>query len=174
VFEDFHDFNLRVHQAGGFHLQHPAARHEWRTASGKAEFRSRSLAEVYRLQAHAQHQQPVLTLTTIRSHDQYNTTIYGLNDRYRGVYGQRRVLFINAEDLVKGGFSDGQRVDIESLAADGKRRVAEDFRLVSYDIPVGCIAAYYPETNVLVALANHAEQARTPASKAIPVILHGR
>lgn len=174
VFDDFHDFNLRVHQAGGFHIQHPAARQEWRTASGKAEFRSRALAEVYQLQTYAQYQQTVLTLTTIRAHDQYNTTIYGLNDRYRGVYGQRRVLFINVEDLARGGWIDGQRVDIESLAADGKRRVAEDFRLVSYDIPVGCIAAYYPETNVLVALANHAEQARTPASKAIPVILHAR
>ncbi len=172
VFDDFHDFNLRVHQAGGFHIQHPAARQEWRTVSGKAEFRSRPLAEVYELPAYAQHQQPVLTLTTIRSHDQYNTTIYGLNDRYRGVYGQRRVVFINAQDLVNGGFSDGQHVDIESLAADGKQRVAKNFLLVSYDIPVGCIAAYYPETNVLVALGNHAEQARTPASKAIPVILH--
>lgn len=174
VFDDFHDFNVRVHQPGGFHLQHPAARHEWRTASGKAEFRSRPLAEIYGIKAHIHHSQPVLTLTTIRSHDQYNTTIYGLNDRYRGVYGQRRVLFINADDLTLCNFTDGQHVDIESLAADGKKRIARDFRLVSYDIPAGCIAAYYPETNVLVALGNHAEQARTPASKAIPVVLHAR
>ena len=172
VFDDFYDFNYRVHHPGGFHIQHPAARHEWRTKSGKATFYTTPLAQVYKLEAHATHAKKVFTLTTMRSHDQYNTTIYGLDDRYRGVFGQRRVLFIHMDDLVELGFQDGQWVDIESLAADSKRRVAEHFKLVKYDIPRGNLAAYYPETNVLVALNNHAEKANTPASKSIPVILH--
>jgi molybdopterin-dependent oxidoreductase alpha subunit len=172
VFDDFYDFNGRVHHPGGFHIQHPAARYEWRTKSGKAMFHTTSLAQVYQIQAHAIHTQKVFTLTTMRAHDQYNTTIYGLDDRYRGVFGQRRVLFIHDQDLAELGFSDGQWVDIESLAADQKRRVALRFKLVKYDIPRGCLAAYYPETNVLVALDSHAEKANTPASKSIPVILH--
>jgi molybdopterin-dependent oxidoreductase alpha subunit len=172
VFDDFYDFNYRVHHPSGFHIQHPAARHEWRTKSGKATFYTTPLAQVYQQEAHATHAQKVFTLTTMRSHDQYNTTIYGLDDRYRGVFGQRRVLFIHVDDLAELGFQDGQWVDIESLAADSKRRVAERFKLVKYDIPRGNLAAYYPETNVLVALNNHAEKANTPASKSIPVILH--
>ncbi|MBC7750473.1 MAG: CbbBc protein, partial [Candidatus Saccharibacteria bacterium] len=172
VFDDFYDFNGRVHQAGGFHIQHPASRFEWRTKSGKAMFYTTPLVQVYQIQAHTTHKQKVFTLTTMRSHDQYNTTIYGLDDRYRGVFGQRRVLFIHEKDLAELGFTDGQWVDIESLAADQKRRVASRFKLVKYDIPRSCLAAYYPETNVLVALDNHAEKANTPASKSIPVILH--
>lgn len=172
VFDDFYDFNGRVHQAGGFHIQHPAARFEWRTPTGKAMILTTPLSTVYQTLAHATHEQKIFTLTTMRSHDQYNTTIYGLDDRYRGVFGQRRVLFINEADIAELGFTEGQWVDIESLAADQKRRVAPRFKLVKYDIPRGCIAAYYPETNVLVALENHASIAKTPASKSIPVILH--
>ncbi len=172
VFDDFYDFNSRVHHPGGFHIQHPAARHEWRTTTGKAEFHITPFHTVYSAQPHAKHTQKVFTLTTLRSHDQYNTTIYGLDDRYRGVFGQRRVLFIHADDIAELGFKDGAWVDIESLSADLKQRVARHFKLVKYDIPRGCLAAYYPETNVLVALASHAEKAHTPASKSIPVILH--
>jgi molybdopterin-dependent oxidoreductase alpha subunit len=172
VFDEFKDFNYRVHVPGGFHLLHPANRQEWRTKSGKAEFHSHALHEIYKTADYATHSQQVFTLTTMRSHDQYNTTIYGLDDRYRGVYGQRRVLFIHAADISLLGMHDGQWVDIESLAADGKKRVAPRFKLVKYDIPRGCVAAYYPETNVLVAIGNHADRAGTPGSKSIPVILH--
>lgn len=109
----------------------------------------------------------------MRSHDQYNTTVYGFDDRYRGIHGERRVLLIGSGDLARLGLSAGQRVDIVSVWHDGERRV-EDFGLVEYDIPAGCVAAYYPETNPLVPLSHHAQGARTPASKAIPVRLEAR
>jgi anaerobic selenocysteine-containing dehydrogenase len=112
----------------------------------------------------------VLQLMTVRSHDQYNTTVYGLDDRYRGVHGLRRVCFISNHDLQRLGLRDGEHVDITSVWRDGERTV-RDFRLVEYDIPPGCLAGYFPETNPLVPLEHHAERARTPASKAIPVRL---
>ena len=113
---------------------------------------------------------PLLQLMTIRSHDQYNTTVYSSNDRYRGVHGLRRVCFISRSDLHALGFQDGDTVDLVSVWDDGER-FAFGFRLVEYDIPAGCIASYFPETNALVPLGSHAERARTPASKSIPVYL---
>jgi anaerobic selenocysteine-containing dehydrogenase len=112
-----------------------------------------------------------MTLMTTRSHDQYNTTIYGLDDRYRGVYGQRRVLFANKEDLAMLGFAAGERVDITSVWDDGVKRRVDGFLLVEYDIPRGCLGAYYPETNPLVPLESVADGAGTPTSKSIPVLL---
>lgn len=109
-------------------------------------------------------------LMTVRAHDQYNTTVYGSDDRYRGVHGLRRVCFIARTDLDAQGFADGETVDLVSVWRDGER-VAPGFRLVEYDIPAGCLAAYFPETNALVPLEHHAEHARTPASKSIPVRL---
>jgi molybdopterin-dependent oxidoreductase alpha subunit len=170
VFEDFHDFNRRVRVPGGFRLTNTAALRQWKTATGKANFIAHGLAE----------DEPppnandarVFTLTTVRSHDQYNTTIYGLQDRYRGVHGERRVLFANANDIAALGFAAGDRVDIESLHHDGVRRIVHGFLLAAYDIPRGCLAAYYPETNPLVPLDSFAIDARTPSSKAIQVILH--
>ena len=116
--------------------------------------------------------QPVFVLSTVRSHDQYNTTVYGLDDRYRGVHGERRVLFANARDIRSLGMEAGERVDLESLGEDGVQRTAKGFLLVAYDIPRGCLAAYYPETNGLVPLSSFAERARTPTSKSIPVLVH--
>ncbi len=116
---------------------------------------------------------PLLQLMTVRSHDQYNTTIYSANDRYRGVHGLRRVCFISRTDLDALGLADGEHVDVVSVWDDGER-IAQDFRLVEYDIPPGCLASYFPETNGLVPLQHHAERARTPASKSIPVLLRRR
>ena len=118
----------------------------------------------------------VFTLTTLRSHDQYNTTIYGHDDRYCGVYGHRRVVFINAEDLKDLGMKAGDWVDITSLyvgetGSAVQQRRAEAFLLVEYDIPRGCLASYYPETNPLVPLESFSVTARTPTSKSIPVVL---
>jgi anaerobic selenocysteine-containing dehydrogenase len=110
---------------------------------------------------------------TIRSHDQYNTTIYGLDDRYRGVHGYRRVLFIAPADLERLGLRDGDFVDVHSVWHDGER-TATAFRLVAYAIPPGCLAAYFPETNALVPIDSFAEHARTPTSKDIPVRLSPR
>jgi len=171
VFEQFRDFNARVHVPGGFHLGNSAGRREWRTATGKARLIAHALvtedaASPERADA------AVFTLTTLRSHDQYNTTIYGLDDRYRGVRNERKVVFAHAQDIAALGMRAGDRVDIESLHRDGMRRVIRGFVLAAYDIPRGCVAAYYPETNPLVPLDSYAERARTPTSKAIPVVLH--
>ncbi len=108
-------------------------------------------------------------LQTLRSHDQYNTTIYGLDDRYRGVYGQRDVLFMHEDDIAALGLHDGDRVDIETAATDGILRRVENFKLVAYDIPRGNLAAYYPETNPLVPLSRFGDGTGTPTSKSIPV-----
>jgi len=112
-----------------------------------------------------------MTLMTTRSHDQYNTTIYGLDDRYRGVYGQRQVLFANRDDIDMLGFEPGELVDITSVWDDGVERRVNGFKLVEYDIPRGCLGAYYPETNPLVPLSSVADGAGTPTSKSIPVLL---
>jgi molybdopterin-dependent oxidoreductase alpha subunit len=172
VFDDFHDFNARVRVPGGFRLANPAGERRWNTASGKAGFIAHAVPTdlpVHR--ARAAHAQPVFNLTTVRSHDQYNTTIYGLDDRYRGVFGERRVLFAHADDISALGLRAGDRVDLESLCDDGVPRRARHFLLVAYDIPRGCLAAYYPETNALVPLSSFADHARTPTSKSIPVLV---
>ena len=113
---------------------------------------------------------PVLLLQTLRSHDQYNTTIYGLDDRYRGVHGGRLVVFVNEADIARLGLADGQFVDLVSRFDDVERRV-RGFRIVAYPTPVGCVAAYYPETNPLIALGHRSIEAGTPASKSVPVTL---
>jgi molybdopterin-dependent oxidoreductase alpha subunit len=112
-----------------------------------------------------------LILQTLRSHDQFNTTIYGLDDRYRGIRGGRRVVFISPEDLAELGFADGDLVDLVSEFTDGRSRRAPRFRLVSYATPKGCVAAYYPETNPLIALDSQAEQSGTPTSKWVEIRL---
>ncbi|MBC3929639.1 FdhF/YdeP family oxidoreductase [Undibacterium sp. CY21W] len=173
VFDEFTDFNARVKVPGGFHLRNSAGEREWLTASGKANFYAHPVPTDLPIhQAREQRDSPVFNLATMRSHDQYNTTIYGLNDRYRGVFGERRVLFIHAEDIAAIGMQAGDWVDIESLSDDGIRRQVKRFMLVEYNIPRGCLAAYFPETNGLVPLSSFADHARTPTSKSIPVILH--
>jgi anaerobic selenocysteine-containing dehydrogenase len=112
-----------------------------------------------------------LLLQTVRSHDQYNTTIYGLDDRYRGIKQGRRVVFVNPADLDRLGLSDGVLVDLVSEWADGRERRAPAFRVVSYDTAVGCAAAYFPETNVLVPLDSTADTSNTPTSKSIVIRL---
>jgi anaerobic selenocysteine-containing dehydrogenase len=112
-----------------------------------------------------------LILQTIRSHDQYNTTIYGLNDRYRGIHHGRRVVFVNPDDIAALGFADGDIVDLVSEWIDGSERRAPQFRVVSYPTAAGCAAAYFPETNVLVPLDSTADVSNTPTSKSIVVRL---
>src|SRR3546814_8138673 len=122
---DLHDFNARVRVPGGFRLTNSAGERRWNTASGRAAFISHDVPTdlpVHR--ARASREQPVFTLTTVRSHDQYNTTIYGLDDRYRGVLGERRALFAHAGDIAGLGLRAGDRVDPESLCGDGLRRQA--------------------------------------------------
>ena len=165
VIEGFDDFNARVHRPGGFYLGNAAAERRWLVPGGRARFFAHALPRTPRPGSDG-----LMRLTTIRSHDQYNTTIYGLDDRYRGVSGERRVCFIGAADLQRLGFAAGQWVDLVSVWHDGER-IAKRFLLVEYDLPEGCLAAYYPETNPLVPLDSHADRARTPTSKSIPVRL---
>ncbi len=112
-----------------------------------------------------------LLLQTLRSHDQFNTTIYGLDDRYRGIKGGRRVVFVHPDDIRHLGWTDGDVVDLVSEWEDGSERVAPSFRIVGYEQPVGCAAAYYPETNPLVPLDSKAEGSNTPTSKSVVVRL---
>jgi molybdopterin-dependent oxidoreductase alpha subunit len=192
VFDDFADFNARVKQAGGFRLRNAASLRIWETNSTKAHFHAHAIpvSTVVSLPAHIKEQdsrrhQPstVFTLATIRSHDQYNTTIYGLNDRYRGVFGERRVVFIHRDDIAGLGMQAGDWVDLESIFDDQSAQLSADrltqivrrqvkrFMLVEYAIPRGCLAAYFPETNGLIPLSSVADRAGTPTSKSIPVIV---
>ena len=166
VIPGFEDFNARVRVPGGFHLHHPGRERVFPTCSGKAVFFAHALADEVLFA-----EPGVYELMTVRSHDQYNTTIYGLDDRYRGVHGFRRVCFIHPEDLRERGWQAGMLVDITSIWRDGIERIVRGFMLVEYDIPKGCLASYFPETNALVPLDNVAERAGTPASKSIPVRL---
>ncbi|MES2105013.1 MAG: FdhF/YdeP family oxidoreductase [Pseudomonadota bacterium] len=172
VFDDFAGFNTRVKVPGGFHLRNTAAEREWNTASKKANFKVHRVPTNLPIHlARQKHNQLVFNLSTMRSHDQYNTTIYGMNDRYRGVFGERRVLFINKEDILQLGLQAGSWVDVASIADDGVHREAKRFMLVEYNIPQGCLASYFPETNNLVPLSSFADFARTPTSKSVPVVL---
>ena len=110
-------------------------------------------------------------MQTIRSHDQFNTTIYGLSDRYRGIENGRRVVLLHRDDIAALGFEEGDVVDVVSEWEDGSQREVPSFRLVAYDVPRGCCAAYYPETNPLVPLEHTAEGSNQPVSKAILVRL---
>ncbi|MCW2521619.1 MAG: oxidoreductase alpha (molybdopterin) subunit, partial [Mycobacterium sp.] len=163
------DYNTRVRQPDGFQLPHPPRdSREFPTTTGKANFVVYPLEWV-----------PVppgrLVLQTLRSHDQYNTTVYGLDDRYRGVKGGRRVVFVNPADIASLGLADGMRVDLISEFTDAvgnlEERRAKDFLVVPYYTPVGNAASYYPETNPLVPLDHTAVRSNTPVSKAVVVRL---
>lgn len=169
VIPGFENFNLRVHRPGGFHLDHPCRQRRFPTASGKAKLYVHPLNDGS-ASPNSHQSEPRFTLMTVRSHDQYNTTVYGLDDRYRGVSGERRVCFIHRADRESLGFEAGQRVDIISHWHDGERQV-DGFLLVDYDLPRGCLASYFPEANPLVPLDSVAERAGTPTSKSIAVSL---
>ena len=165
VFPDFRDFNQRVRAPGGFRLPLPATERIWKTPSGKAEFIIfTGLNEDPVAADHA-----VLRLTTIRSHDQYNTTIYGLDDRYRGVFGRRDVVFINKDDLAAHNIQHGDAIDIETVLPSGMARRLSGFTAIAYNIARGSVAAYYPEANGLVPLDYHDPQSGTPSYKSVPV-----
>jgi molybdopterin-dependent oxidoreductase alpha subunit len=172
VFDGFERFNERIAQPGGFWLPNWAAKRVWRTASGKAEFRVNPVRLDGPIErATARDGDAVLALMTIRSHDQFNTTIYGLDDRYRGIFGGRHVLFANITDITRLGFADGDYVDIRTCSEDNIERVVYGFRLVKFDIPQGCVAAYFPEATPLAPSGLVSRGSRTPASKEIPVLL---
>jgi len=167
VFPIFQAYNARIRVPGGFHLTSTARERIWTTPSGRANFLVfEGLAE-----DPYENDPEVLWLTTVRSHDQYNTTVYSMSDRYRGVFGQRDVLFINAREMLKRGLKPDDRVDLVTASSDGLARVVRNFRVVEYKFPDGCCAAYYPETNPLVPLYGRDARSHTPSSKAVPIRL---
>lgn len=168
VFPEFEAFNARIKEPGGFHLPNAASDRSWATATGKANFLIFDHLEEDELSEDTD----VLRLATMRSHDQYNTTIYSLDDRYRGVFGRRDILFLNARDGARLGFEEGDLVDVETaLTHSNPDRVVRGLTVVTYDVPDGCCAGYYPETQPLVALEHVDKDSLTPSYKSIPVRL---
>lgn len=167
VFPAFENFNARIKHPGGFRLHNAASERVWLTPSGRAQFKvMQGINEDPRsLKCHD------LVLTTLRSHDQYNTTLYGLNDRYRGVTGRRDVLFINAEEAEKRQLRVGDRVDLMALDPDGNptSRQMKNLTIVIIDMAAGSVGAYYPEANVMVPLDSHDTKSGIPAYKSIPI-----
>ncbi|MEU4111671.1 FdhF/YdeP family oxidoreductase [Streptomyces sp. NPDC027717] len=168
VVPGFEDFNARVADPGGFTLPHaPRDERRFPTATGKANFTAAPVE-------HPELPEGRLLLQTLRSHDQYNTTIYGLDDRYRGITDGRRVVLVHPEDARELGVADGDYVDLVGEWSDGVERRAPGFRVVHYPTARGCAASYYPETNVLVPLDATADTSNTPASKSVVVRLEVR
>jgi molybdopterin-dependent oxidoreductase alpha subunit len=167
VYPEFKDYNLRIRHPGGFRLPLGPTERVWNTQSGKAEFLPfTGLAEDPEYSG-----ADILKLATIRSHDQYNTTIYGLDDRYRGVFGRRDVLFMNDSDLLANDIEHGDLVEVETAvpSSPGKRlRITA----ISYNIAPGSVAAYYPEANNLCPLDYQDKESGTPSYKSIPVRVH--
>ncbi|MEU8676589.1 FdhF/YdeP family oxidoreductase [Streptomyces sp. NPDC048560] len=163
VVPGFEDFNARVAVPGGFTLPHaPRDERRFPTATGRANFTAAPVE-------YPELPEGRLLLQTLRSHDQYNTTIYGLDDRYRGIKGGRRIVMVNPADAEALGLTDGGYTDLVSEWKDGVERRAPGFRVVHYPTARGCAAAYYPETNVLVPLGATADTSNTPASKSVVV-----
>ncbi|MCU1761645.1 FdhF/YdeP family oxidoreductase [Pseudomonas sp. 14P_8.1_Bac3] len=169
--EIFHDMETRMAEPGGFHRPIAAARREWLTDTGKAQFITpRSLNEDDDVNPGGA-PRDVLQLMTLRSNDQFNTTIYGYDDRFRGVSGTREVIFMHCNDIVRLGFEVGERVLLTTAVEPEVKRQVGPFEIIAYDIPEGCAAAYYPECNPLVPLWHHAERSKVPAAKSVPVRL---
>ncbi|WP_241576302.1 FdhF/YdeP family oxidoreductase [Rosenbergiella collisarenosi] len=160
----FNDYNQRIKQPGGFRMPLPPTQRQWPTPSGLAHF----MVYPGLNEDEALREQRALRLITLRSHDQYNTTLYGLDDRYRGVFGRRDVLFMNPEDMSEQGLEHGDVVDIVTALPDCEARM-ESITVIEYAIARGSVGAYYPEANILIPLSYRDPQSGTPAYKSLPV-----
>lgn len=163
--DKFANYNGRLFEPGGFWKGNPAAHRKWETESGKAEF---NVPRALNSSGFAE-KDGRFRLITLRSNDQFNTTIYGYDDRFRGIRGTRMVVMMNRGDMLKMGLSDGDTVALESDAEDGVERVVGGLRAVEYNIPAGCLGGYYPELNALIPLEHHALESHVPAGKSVPV-----
>jgi len=161
VIPGFGRYNERVREPGGFYLPNAAKQRVWNTTNQRANFSAAPLDAFQTAPGR-------FLLQTLRSHDQFNTTVYGLDDRYRGISGMRDLVFLNPRDLTDLGVKPGQRIDVTSHWSDGERYL-KSFRAIPYDMPRGLAAAYFPEANVLVPVGHVAEGSGTPASKSIEV-----
>lgn len=165
--DDFKDFNERLWHPGGFARPLAARERKWNTDTGKANFVVPDTMNSHGLDLTAD----MLRLITLRSNDQFNTTIYGYRDRFRGVNGTRMVLFINPADMEKFGLAKDEIVTLVGESTDQVRRELGGLRVVPYDIPRGCVGSYYPECNVLLPIWHHAEESKVPAAKSVPVTI---
>jgi molybdopterin-dependent oxidoreductase alpha subunit len=167
--EDFRDFNERMWQPGGFPRPVAARERKWKTKTGKANFIVPGSLEERLGDAERNHD--VLKLMTVRSNDQFNTTIYGYHDRFRGIKGTRKVILMNRNDIIRLGLEEGEMVTLRTAADDGVVREVSAMRVTAYDIPEGCCASYYPECNPLIPLWHHAERSKVPAAKSVPITI---
>lgn len=161
VVEGFENYNSKINLPSGFYLPNGARVRKFKTKTGKANFTINKLPD-WKLK------EDELIMMTMRSHDQFNTTIYGLDDRYRGIFNERRIIFMNREDMKLRSLEEHDVVDLKS-EYNGVIREANNFKVVGYDIPKNCCATYFPETNVLVPLDSFAHTAKTPASKSVRI-----
>jgi molybdopterin-dependent oxidoreductase alpha subunit len=168
----FANFNERIKDLKGFDRPLPARERKWATPNGKANFISpRSLSEDPDLPLV---REGVLTLITVRSNDQFNTTVYGYNDRLRGINGTRMVVLMNKDDMTDRHLQEGQEIDLLGAAGDNVERIVRNLRVIPYDLPRGCCVGYYPECNPLLPLWHYAEGSKVPAAKSIPVRISSR
>jgi molybdopterin-dependent oxidoreductase alpha subunit len=163
--DQFRDFNARVFTPGGFYKGNPARERIWKTKSGKAQFTAPKAMRSIGFEAAAGR----YILMTLRSNDQFNTTIYGYSDRLRGIEGTRDVLLMNPHDIRDAGLQQGQVVSLASDAGDGVHRQVDGLVVTPFRLPRGCLGAYYPEMNPLIPLWYHDEASKTPAAKGVPV-----
>jgi molybdopterin-dependent oxidoreductase alpha subunit len=163
---DFADFNARLFQPGGFYRGNSARDRKWKTKSGKAEFTTPTTLSALGAEPEGKN---IMTLVTLRSNDQFNTTIYGFSDRLRGLHGSRDIVLINLEEMERLGLEEGQRVSLVCALKDGHERRIDGLQVTAYDLPPRCVAGYYPELNPLVPLAYHEKYSQTPAYKGTPV-----
>jgi formate dehydrogenase major subunit len=161
----YHDFSDRIRNPKGFHLDVAPRRRVWRTPNGKANFLVMPGLDIDTPIADSS----VLRLATVRSHDQFNTTIYSYNDRYRGVHNDRMVLFMNPQDRTARGLESQTRVTLETISDDGVQRRIEGLTVLDYPMPLGSVAGYFPELNPLLPLSHYDKISGTPAAKSIPV-----
>lgn len=163
--DQFADMDRRMHQPGGFFRGNDARERRWLTPSGKAEFTDPSVLNAGSQDAPAD----ALTLITLRSNDQFNTTIYGLSDRLRGLEGNRMIVLLSPSEIARIGLAEGQTVTLVTAVDEGTRRAVSGLQVVAYDLPSGTIAGYFPELNPLVPLSLNEKLSNTPASKGVPV-----
>jgi len=163
--EEFRDFNARIFTPGGFYRGNSARERQWKTDSGKAEFVTPDMLSATGFQPAPGR----MSLVTLRSNDQFNTTVYGYSDRLRGIEGKRDVLLISPAEIERHGLTVGERVTLVSDAEDGVDRRIGGLEVLPFDLPDGCVGGYYPELNPLVPLAHHDRASKTPAYKSVPV-----
>jgi anaerobic selenocysteine-containing dehydrogenase len=157
----FDDYNRRIRNDGGFYLPNGARDGDFKTKTGKANFTNNPVPK-------HELKEGEFTMMTIRTHDQFNTTIYGLDDRYRGIYNGRRIVMMNIEDIKDANLKAGDFIDLYNHH-EGVERIAPHFMIVEYDIPQKCMATYFPEANILVPINQYAHKSKTPASKQVLV-----